>query len=179
MSRQAKEKPHYVNNKELFSAMVNWKEEVTRAVNDNETPPSVTPYIAECFVKIANGLSHRPNFIGYSYRDEMIMDGVENCLQYADRFNPEKSKNPFSYFTQIIYFAFLRRIEREKKQSRIKDRMLKMGVENYARMEGDYTSYSIEPPSEIFVINDNDPPTSPKPIQKKNFSQPFLWLLLG
>ena len=82
--------------------------------------PPVTNYIGECFLKIATHLSYRPNFINYTYRDEMISDGIENCLQYVKNFNPEKSSNPFAYFTQIIYYAFLRRIQKEKKQTHVK-----------------------------------------------------------
>ena len=77
-------------------------------------------YAGECFLKIAERLSHRPNFINYAFREEMVSDGIENCVMYAGNFNPEKSTNPFAYFTQIIYFAFLRRIEKEKKQLYIK-----------------------------------------------------------
>ena len=120
-----KKKPHYVNNKQFLEAMVEWKAEVADAESNDEPRPQVTNYIGECFLKIANHLSYRPNFINYTYRDEMISDGIENCLQYIDNFNPEKSKNPFAYFTQIIYFAFVRRITKEKKQSKIKDRLLK------------------------------------------------------
>ena len=83
---------------------------------DGKKPPPVTNYIGECFLKIVNHLSYRPNFINYTYREEMISDGIENCLQYVHNFNPEKSDNPFAYFTQIIYYAFLRRIQKEKKQ---------------------------------------------------------------
>ena len=103
---------HYVDNKEFLRAMIEWKEECNKA---DEILP-VTDYIGECFLKIANHLSYRPNFINYTYRDEMISDGIENCLQYVKNFNPEKSNNPFAYFTQIIYYAFLRRIQKEKKQ---------------------------------------------------------------
>jgi hypothetical protein len=71
-------------------------------------------------MKIAEGLSHKPNFINYTYRDEMMSDGIENCLMYFGNFDPTKSKNPFAYFTQIIYFAFLRRISKEKKQTYVK-----------------------------------------------------------
>ena len=71
-------------------------------------------------MKIATHLSYKPNFINYTFREEMVADGVENCLQYIDNFNPDKSKNPFAYFTQIIYFAFLRRIQKEKKYLYIK-----------------------------------------------------------
>ena len=125
MATEKQKKPHYVNNKEFLQAMIDWKATVVEAEANDESRPQVTNYIGECFLKIANHLSYRPNFINYTYREEMISDGIENCLQYIDNFNPEKSKNPFAYFTQIIYFAFVRRITREKKQSKIKDKLLK------------------------------------------------------
>ena len=125
MATDKKKKPHYVNNKQFLEAMIEWKGHVAEAESNDEPRPQVTNYIGECFLKIANHLSYRPNFINYTYRDEMISDGIENCLQYIDNFNPEKSKNPFAYFTQIIYFAFVRRITKEKKQSKIKDAILK------------------------------------------------------
>ena len=108
--KKKKKTEHYVNNKQFLSAMVDYKEQCKLAENETKVRPPVTEYIGECFLKIANHLSYRPNFINYTYRDEMISDGIENCLQYIDNFNPEKSKNPFAYFTQIIYFAFVRRI---------------------------------------------------------------------
>ena len=125
MATDKKKKPHYVNNKEFLQAMIDWKATVVEAEANDESRPQVTNYIGECFLKIANHLSYRPNFINYTYREEMISDGIENCLQYIDNFDPEKSKNPFAYFTQIIYFAFVRRITKEKKQQKIKDRILK------------------------------------------------------
>jgi hypothetical protein len=125
MATDKKKKPHYVNNKEFLAAMVEWKAAVREAEANDEPKPQVTNYIGECFLKIANHLSYRPNFINYTYREEMISDGIENSLQYIDNFDPEKSKNPFAYFTQIIYFAFIRRITKEKKQSLIKDKLLK------------------------------------------------------
>ena len=117
-------KEHYVNNKEFFASMSDWKNDVIDSENSGEPKPPVTEYIGKCFLDIATHLSYRPNFINYPYREEMIGDGVENCLMYAHNFNPEKSKNPFSYFTQIIYYAFLRRIEKEKKQNYIKYKLL-------------------------------------------------------
>ena len=125
MATDKQKKPHYVNNKEFLQAMIDWKATVLEAEANDESRPQVTNYIGECFLKIANHLSYRPNFINYTYREAMISDGIENCLQYIDNFDPEKSKNPFAYFTQIIYFAFVRRITREKKQSKIKDKLLK------------------------------------------------------
>ena len=105
---------HYVNNKQFLEAITEWKEKVKDAESLGEETPPVTDYIGECFLKIAQHLSFRPNFINYSYKEEMIGDGIENCLQYVNNFDPEKSKNPFSYFTQIIYYAFIRRIQKEK-----------------------------------------------------------------
>ena len=121
----SKKKPeHYVNNKEFLLAMTEYKRLVNEADKNNQPKPPVTNYIGECFLKIANHLSYRPNFINYTFRDDMISDGIENCLQYLDNFNPEKSNNPFAYFTQIIYYAFLRRIQKEKKQVVIKQKMI-------------------------------------------------------
>ena len=125
MATDKQKKPHYVNNKEFLQAMIDWKATVLEAEANDESRPQVTNYIGECFLKIANHLSYRPNFINYTYREEMISDGIENCLQYINNFDPDKSKNPFAYFTQIIYFAFIRRITKEKKQSQIKDKILK------------------------------------------------------
>ena len=122
---EKKKKPHYVNNKEFLAAMVEFKQMVADAEAAGEPKPRVPNYIGECFLKIANHLSYRPNFINYTYKEEMISDGIENCLQYINNFNQEKSNNPFAYFTQIIYFAFIRRITKEKKQSKIKDKLLK------------------------------------------------------
>ena len=124
MAIDKKKKPHYVNNKEFLQAMVEWKARCREAEEQGKPQPPITNYIGECFLKIANHLSYRPNFINYTYRDEMISDGIENCLQYVHNFNPEKSNNPFAYFTQIIYYAFLRRIQKEKKQSHVKNKII-------------------------------------------------------
>ncbi len=135
---------HYVNNKEFLQAMIEWRASVEDAENSGKTPPPVTNYIGECFLKIATHLSYKPNFINYTYREEMICDGIENCLQYIKNFNPEKSNNPFAYFTQIIYYAFLRRINKEKKQSHVKNKMLeKAEVLSYVTMEGDDRTYNV------------------------------------
>ena len=115
---------HYVNNAQFLEAMKEWKDRCKEAEELGEPQPPVTNYIGECFLKIANHLSYRPNFINYTYRDEMISDGIENCLQYCSNFNPEKSKNPFAYFTQIIYYAFIRRIQKEKKQQHIRHKVI-------------------------------------------------------
>lgn len=120
MTKKAKKKVNYINNPDFLQAMIEYRQSVQEASKAGEKRPRVPHYIGECFMKIATRLSHKPNFVNYSFRDEMISDGIENCLQYIDNFDPEKSNNPFAYFTQIIYFAFLRRIEREKKNLYVK-----------------------------------------------------------
>ena len=116
---------HYVDNKKFLAAIIERKELMGEAEAAGDGPPQITNYLGECILKIANHLSYRPNFINYTYREEMISDGIENCLQYIDRFDPAKSSNPFAYFTQIIYYAFVRRITKEKKQQMIKEKLLK------------------------------------------------------
>ena len=141
--KKAKLKPHYVDNKKFLEAMIEYREKCSKAEEKGRRKPDVTNYIGECFLKIANHLSYRPNFINYTYRDDMISDGIENCLQYMNNFNPEKSTNPFAYFTQIIYYAFIRRIQKEKKQTLVKQKMIQnAGVENIMdQHEGDDSQY--------------------------------------
>ena len=141
--KKAKEKPHYVDNKKFLEAMIEHRDKCEKAEKRGRKKPEVTNYIGECFLKIANHLSYRPNFINYTFRDDMISDGIENCLQYMDNFNPDKSKNPFAYFTQIIYYAFIRRIQKEKKQIQIKSKLIaNTGVENMMdQLQGDDQQY--------------------------------------
>jgi hypothetical protein len=116
----ATKQKHYINNPDFLQALIDYKEACKQAKKEKKSPPPIPNYIGECFMKIAEGLSHKPNFINYTYRDEMMSDGIENCLMYFGNFDPTKSKNPFAYFTQIIYYAFLRRIQKEKKQLYVK-----------------------------------------------------------
>ena len=140
-----KKSVHYVDNKKFLLAMVEWKDKCKDYEDDDDYTPPLTNYIGECFLKIATHLSYRPNFINYSYRDEMISDGIQNCLQYAYNFDPEKSNNPFAYFTQIIYYAFLRRIQAEKKQVHVRNKMIeKQSYVPFITMAGDDTVYSID-----------------------------------
>ena len=135
---------HYVDNAKFLQAMKDWKEQCKDAEEAGDETPRISDYIGECFLKIANGLSYRPYFINYTYKQEMISYGIENCLQYIHNFNPEKSKNPFAYFTQIIYYAFIRRIQKEKKQTHVKHKMIeKQEYIPFTTMEGDDTPYSI------------------------------------
>tara|TARA_R100000008_G_C3568297_1_gene160459 strand:- start:614 stop:1213 length:600 start_codon:yes stop_codon:yes gene_type:complete len=115
-----RKKQHYVDNEKFLIVMRDYRENYLKSKDDDIEPPQIPDYAGECFLKIAERLSHRPNFINYAFREEMVSDGIENCVMYASNFNPEKSTNPFAYFTQIIYYAFLRRIEKEKKQLYIK-----------------------------------------------------------
>ena len=111
---------HYVDNQRFLEEMTKYQQERKEAKDKGLDDPMCPEYIGECFMKIANRLSYRPNFINYAFRDDMISDGIENCVQYIKNFNPDKSSNPFAYFTQIIYYAFIRRIQKEKKQLYVK-----------------------------------------------------------
>lgn len=113
-------KKHYVNGKDLYAAMVTYKEKVNKSKEEGRPLPIIPDYVGVCFMLICNKLSTKPNFMGYSYRDEMIADAIENCVSAAHSFDPNKSNNPFAYFTQIAWNAFIRRIAKEKKQSYIK-----------------------------------------------------------
>ena len=155
---------HYVDNKVFLQAMTDWKnkckiaeEEQKDLPKEDKQRPMVTNYIGECFLKIANHLSYRPNFINYTYRDEMIADGIENCLQYCGNFDPEKSKNPFAYFTQIIYYAFLRRIAKEKKQTHVRNKMIEsVSYESWTVNEGDTNKYVVQGFDPNIMLPDED-----------------------
>lgn len=116
---------NYIDNKTFYEAIKQYKQTVRDAEQQNKPKPILPNYLGECILLIANRLATKPNFINYSYRDEMIADGIENCIMYIDNFDPDKSTNPFAYFTQIIYFAFLRRIQKEKKHLYIKHQVYK------------------------------------------------------
>lgn len=138
--KMAKNKAHYVNNKKFSEAVYDYAIEVNKAKKAGDPTPTVTDYIARCFLKIAEGLSHRPNFVRYTYREEMVMDAVENCLRAIGNYKIKTATrtgkpNAFSYFTQICYFAFIRRILKEKRQQEIKFRFIeKMGIEDFVQM---------------------------------------------
>lgn len=124
MTIKRKRSIHYVNNKDFLIALIEYKKSIELAEQRGDPKPQITNYIGDCFLKIATHLSFKPNFVNYIFKDDMISDGVENCVQYIHNFNPEKSQNPFAYFTQVIHYAFLRRIQKEKKQLEIKNRIL-------------------------------------------------------
>lgn len=128
---------HYVNNREFSQAVVDYVNSVRNAEKTNTTVPKIPEYIGRCFLRIAEGLSHKPNFIRYTYREEMVMDAVENCIKAIMNYNVAAatrtgSPNAFAYFTQICYFAFIRRIMKEKKQQDIKFRYIEhAGIEDF------------------------------------------------
>ena len=113
-------KNHYINNKDFLREMTKYRTAIRKAKRLGQPKPQIPRYVAECFMKIAENLSHKPNFLSYTFRDEMVADAIENCVMYVDNFDPAKSSNPFAYFTQITYYAFLRRIQKEKKQLYVK-----------------------------------------------------------
>ena len=119
-----KRSEHYVNNKEFLAAIIDHSDNEALAKAGGEPKPRISNYLGECFLKIATHLSFKPNFVNYMFKEDMISDGIENCVQYIHNFDPEKSQNPFAYFTQIIHYAFLRRIQKEKKQLEIKNKIL-------------------------------------------------------
>ena len=144
------DKPHYVNNAQFSQAVVDYVTELNEAKKTQEPLPKVPDYIAQCFLKICEGLSHKSNFVRYSYREEMVMDAVENCLKAVENYDIEAATrtgkpNAFAYFTQISWYAFLRRIEREKKQQDIKMKYIEQsGIENFLDNElGDDQSASV------------------------------------
>jgi hypothetical protein len=157
-----KKSEHYVNNKEFLAALIVYRQKVREAA-EKEIPditdeqlkkwkspnkPPIPNYVGECILKIATHLSFKPNFVNYMFKDDMICDGIENCILYIHNFNPERSQNPFAYFTQIIHYAFLRRIQKEKKQLEIKNKILeRTGFDevfsNDSRIDGEnYSDYN-------------------------------------
>ena len=163
-----KKSEHYVNNKELLEAMIVYRAKVSVAKEafikkypDRDPPksgpwegkPPISNYLGSCFLKIATHLSYKPNFVNYMFREDMISDGIENCVQYIHNFDPEKSRNPFAYFTQIIHYAFLRRIQKEKKQLDIKTKIIeKSGYDEVMVVDDGALSGSA---SEYNTIKDN------------------------
>ena len=183
-----KKRDHYIDNAQFFMEMSAWRKQVDAADAAGTQHPPVTHYIGECFMKIAEHLSRKPNFINYPYRDEMISDGIENCLLYAYNFDPQKSTNPFSYFTQIIYYAFLRRIQKEKKQAYIKLKKIEMSDvdsqmrnwirDNYLKVGENFdtnATFLTETDINNFDKKDKEkqaPPPPPKKVAKKPVSKP-------
>ena len=138
-----KKSEHYVNNKDFLAALEQYAIDVARAKEKGNPKPQIPRYIGECFLKIATHLSYKPNFVNYMFREDMICDGIENCVQYIKNFDPAKSSNPFAYFTQIIHYAFLRRIQKEKRQMDIRTKIVeRSGFDEVFSSDGDIYSNS-------------------------------------
>ena len=139
---------HYIDNKKFHSALVDYKNLIDEASVRGEIQPQVPDYIGDCFIKIATHLSYKSNFINYTFKDDMISDGIENCLTAVAKFDPSKSSNPFAYYTQIVYFAFIRRIQKEKKQQATKYKIIEnLDIDNILTQEqdsGDYPNQFID-----------------------------------
>ena len=146
---------HYVDNKKLYACIVEYRQSVLHAKEHKLERPQIPNYVGHCILMIATRLSTKPNFVNYSYREEMISDGVENCICYIDNFDPLKSTNPFAYFTQIIYYAFLRRILKEKKQLYIKHNSLENSMLLNELMEQSEYDEKDFTPSYIDLDNEN------------------------
>ena len=166
--KRTRKSSNYIDNEKMYQEMVQYVDQVQahqKAIKklNPEDPlppkPKVSEYIGSCILMIANRLATKPNFANYVHRDEMVGDGIENCLMYIDNFDPNKSKNPFAYFTQIIYFAFVRRIQKEKKQMYVKMKMLeKLDDKGNVRrlLKDNIVGDSKNPYAEYFNLKDND-----------------------
>jgi len=178
-----KKSNHYIDNKLFYTEMVKFWNSCQEANRLNEERPPIPEYVGKCIMLIAQRLATRPNFIGYSYRDEMIGDGIENCLTYIHNFNPEKSTNPFAYFTQIIYYAFLRRIQKEKKQLYIKHKsfensmvmntLVDMAPEDQSHFAAAYINVN-EKLGELVEKFETKVAPAPKKPKKKNGVEKFI-----
>lgn len=149
-----KPKRNYVNNPEFLEAIIAYKQKCKDAEESGEPNPQIPNYIGECIYQIANRLATKPNFSGYTYKEEMISDGLENAIQALGNFDPEKSSNPFAYFTQIIWYAFLRRIDKEKKQLYIRHKVTENSVISGSAVERDDTG--ADSPGEASYIDLNN-----------------------
>ena len=145
-------KKNYVNNPEFLAAIVAYKKLCVEAEDSGDDKPQIPDYIGECIYQISTRLASKPNFSGYSYKDEMISDGLENAIQALGNFDPDKSSNPFAYFTQIIWYAFLRRIDKEKKQLYIKHKVTENSVISGTAVDG--AGDGDDAPSYIDLDND-------------------------
>ena len=156
MARGKRKSEHYVNNKEFLEALINYRAKCQRAEEAGEARPVIPRYIGECFLKIANHLSYKPNFVNYMFREDMISDGIENCVQYIKNIDPAKSSNPFAYFTQIIHYAFLRRIQKEKRQMDIRAKIIeRSGFDEVMTADGNFNASDYNTIKENIQVKQN------------------------
>ena len=169
----AKRKPeNYIDNKEFLKAMIEHKKLIKKAKKENKPIPGVSNYIGKCFLDIATNLARKPNFVNYIFKEDMISDGVENCLMYVDNFDPKKSQNPFAFFTQIIFYSFLRRIQKEKKylytkMAYFREMDYRKEFKNWAVKNDMVDSDSNDPYLAFFNLNEKDLENFTKKTTKK------------
>ena len=169
--KDPKKAEHYVNNKEFTAAVAEYVAEIKQAKLDGVEKPRMSEYIGGCIYKISTRLSTRPNFINYTYRDEMICDAIENCIKYLGNFNTEKSNNAFAYVTQICYYAFLRRIQKEKKQVFIKQKQImesSITMNSFETIDGAYDPTLAN--TNVEWLQDNMNPVNYEPRKTKKTS---------
>lgn len=164
---------HYVDNKKFYEALVEYRKSIDDAKANGLEKPRVSEYIGECFLKIATHLSYKANFINYTFKDDMISDGIENCLTAVEKFDPERGTNPFAYYTQIVFFAFVRRIQKEKKQQATKYKLLEnIDIDQIiSQSEGneEFANHLVEMVRKQVDVIDEDKRTLPKkkkPVKK-------------
>lgn len=135
---------HYVDNKQLYEALVAWQKDLRKATRKKLPKPQLPDYVAECMMKMANRLSQKAGFVNYTFREDMVGDALESCLRYIHNFDPDKSTNAFAYITQIIHNAFIRRIQKEQKQLYVKMIIVDNAdfIDSYERQDGDTNTYN-------------------------------------
>lgn len=169
---------HYIDNEQFLKELIAHRKACAKAKKAGHNPPGINNYIGQCFLDIANNLAKRPNFANYTYKEEMICDSVENCVMYAGNFDPRKSRNPFAFFTQIIYYAFLRRIQREKKQLYVKMKCFEQNdptgrFRNWMENKHlDYTEEGQSPFAEFITGEASTESLKPKKKRRKRVKKP-------
>ncbi|MGH7743869.1 MAG: hypothetical protein ACREQ5_03500, partial [Candidatus Dormibacteria bacterium] len=114
---------YYIDKPTFLAKIVEYKKVCREAKKAKKPKPPITTYLATCIMHIAENLSHSPKYVGWTFRDLMVADAVENCIRYFDNFDPNHvKKNPFGYFTQCCVYAFWRRcfIERREQYTKYK-----------------------------------------------------------
>lgn len=165
---KAEKSKHYVSNPDLLKSFKDWYAALEVAEKSGNPEPPMPNKIGLAFLQIANNLAKKSNWISNTkWKEEMVGDAVENCIRYARNFNPNITSNPFAYFTQISYYAFLRRIKVEKKEDYIKHKtMLNSMIYQEALEQGD-EDFEITP----FDYNQEGIESFIKDFEIKNFGE--------